>query len=184
MHVYILANHFCLQTSKYFYNCFYSQCIFMRVKPNSDSSWFRIKCAITIWDDSSNWSREEILRETMLLLVRHDKRPGERADWRTHGLGESAGVNRFEDKSLAGSIRIVPPTLIMHKRPRTMRQMDEPARFTRPGRIEETGQDKHWLIGNPLRWMDNLLSGIYAVLYNGRRSRARSVDAWTAKRKD
>lgn len=34
------------------------------------------------------------------------------------GLGESAGVNRFEDKALAGSVRIVPPTLITHKRPR------------------------------------------------------------------
>lgn len=27
-----------------------------------------------------------------------------------HDLGESAGVNRFEDKSLAGTVRIVPPT--------------------------------------------------------------------------
>lgn len=28
---------------------------------------------------------------------------------------ESAGVDRFEDEALAGSVRIVPPTLIAHE---------------------------------------------------------------------
>lgn len=50
-----------------------------------------------------------------------------------------------------------------------MRQMDEPARFMRLAKIEETGQDKHRLIGNPLRWMDILLSGMrYYVMEEDR----------------
>lgn len=32
-----------------------------------------------------------------------------------HGLGESAGVNRFEDKSLVGTVQIVPPTPVAHE---------------------------------------------------------------------
>lgn len=64
-------------------------------------------------------------------------------DQEAHGLGESAGVNRFEDKSLAGTVRIVPPTPVAHEpsveaseksrqsRGAMMRQMDESARFIR-----------------------------------------------------
>lgn len=61
-------------------------------------------------------------------------------DQEVHGLGESAGVNRFDDKSLAGT---VPPTTVDAHEPSVetsgrssparamMRQMDEPARFIR-----------------------------------------------------
>ena len=64
-------------------------------------------------------------------------------DQEIYGLGESAGVNRFEDKSLAGNVRIVPPTPVAYKtsvemserslqsRKAMMQQMDEPVRFIR-----------------------------------------------------
>ncbi|KYQ56642.1 hypothetical protein ALC60_04241 [Trachymyrmex zeteki] len=64
-------------------------------------------------------------------------------DQEIYGLGESAGVNRFEDKSLAGNVRIVPPTPVAHKtsvemnkrslqsRKAMMQQMDELVRFIR-----------------------------------------------------
>lgn len=51
-----------------------------------------------------------------------------------------------------------------------MRQMDELRLDSSKNRkIEETGQDKHRLIGKPLRWMNILLSGMrYRVIHKSR----------------
>lgn len=66
-------------------------------------------------------------------------------DQEVHGLGESAGVNCFKDRSLAGTVRIVSPTPVAHEpsveapqsRRAMMRQMDEPARFIRLARSKK-----------------------------------------------
>ncbi|EGI62247.1 hypothetical protein G5I_09436 [Acromyrmex echinatior] len=81
-------------------------------------------------------------------------------DQEIYGLGESAGVNRFEDKSLAGNVRIVPPTPVAYKtsvemserslqsRKAMMQQMDEPVRFIRLLRSKK--RDKTNTAANPV----------------------------------